>query len=182
MQLAAGRGVLKRLGDVNGDRGRHGRPLVLWASRVFAADASSVGSACRGEAPTEQGYADHEARDVPDRGFLIDHLQDGQQSDEPACDGEQGPTVRHAWVPTALTTAVTVLGLSEAAPVEPTAMALDGTEPEIADLDRILCRPSTETSGHHPLAGSSRSLPGVYRDGSAATACPVVAFQRTEKP
>lgn len=35
MQLAAKRGVLRRIGYVNGDRGRHGRPLVLWASRIY---------------------------------------------------------------------------------------------------------------------------------------------------
>jgi hypothetical protein len=35
MQLAARRGVLRRIVYVNGDAGRHGRPLVLWASQVY---------------------------------------------------------------------------------------------------------------------------------------------------
>ena len=33
--VAAKRGILRRLGYVNGDRGLHGRPLVLWASLIY---------------------------------------------------------------------------------------------------------------------------------------------------
>ena len=35
MQTAAKRGWLKPLGWVSGDKGRHGRPVRLWASRIY---------------------------------------------------------------------------------------------------------------------------------------------------